>query len=190
MRVLHIPVSAWVVLTLWSPFHARCAEIPADVRAGLEQNAKDLGPIEVTWTYSGHSTLTAEQFSDKTKVDVPMAEYFLSNSVWQTVWHAGKYFCQIEETREGHRSFNEGSFDGQIIYMGTRYDGRATLSKYHPSVMKKDHGDDASFANARYFEIIGLPLPTKLRELAEHRSLSTEILAFASLPKAVRRAGC
>jgi len=154
-------------------------ELPTELRAALDANARAIGPLTVEWERTRRSPLAPSQWTETVKSWIPQVQILAPQQVTLACEGNKFYFykAQLEvplDPVSGKMLLNkplkkwtfERSFDGKLMFLGTGKkppNGDATLGINDIDTLRKAR-PDYRYLEPEYFYEAGFKLPEVVRE--------------------------
>ena len=168
-----------------APAAALPAGLPARLRDALASSARAIDPITLRWTNRAQSTdeigALARSLNEFARQhDRAHNEH----RHYRLTFQGGKYRASHqEEPRERLEvpPLHESAFDGEFMYGGTvapPHDGVVQTSylKYPLATQQQRENDDSRYVSADVFDVMGVRLPVRVKEMKSKSPVRSEIL--------------
>jgi hypothetical protein len=152
--------------------------LPPEIRAALEHNAAQLGPVTVEVLQVFELPGSREEAGARINLRPPSTpEFYFADRVHRWSWQGGMLYSKT--TYPGWRtSSTEASFDGRILYLG-RPDTELPDGQRQPGLLKSNPTRlDANnpYIRTEYFEAAGYQLPARGGEMGRVRDAHSRVI--------------
>jgi hypothetical protein len=147
--------------------------LPDEVRAALRDNGEQLSPVTLTFTQTFTTTIDRHEALRRIRLESRDVTEFFFESKHRVSWQGGKlhaFETRYDSTTPATPLEHQASFDGKVLYFGTRSANQPVLFKrWMTNVMKDEPA--SQYMRQHYLRAAGIHLP-KVTEWDHPRATS------------------
>ena len=153
----------WCCMTLAAPSVAAETALPEEVQAALRENAKQLSPLTVEFSWRYTTNLSQREAMKRFKLENRDPEQFFHPVVYKVSWQNNKLYRYRELPVVGDRGFSitrqETGTDGVTLYSGSRDDTQPMFVKHVLAKIAKE-APNGEYLDVPYFSAAGYHFPS------------------------------